>query len=34
MRCLFAAIEYAPNLDLKPEAIRNLKDEFVFRNIT
>lgn len=34
LRCLFAAIEYAPNQELKLEAIRNLKDEFVFRNIT
>ena len=34
LRCLFAAIEYAPNQELKIEAIRNLKDDFVFRNIT
>ena len=34
LRCLYAAIEYAPNQELKIEAVRNLKDEFVFRNIT
>ena len=34
LRCLYAAIEYAPNLELKAEAIRSLKEEFVFRTIT
>jgi hypothetical protein len=34
LRCLFAAIEYAPDQSHKNEAIRYLKDEFAFRSIT
>lgn len=34
LRCLFAAIEYSPNADLRAEAIRNIKGEFFFRSLT
>jgi hypothetical protein len=34
LRCLYAAIEYAPSVELKNEAIRQLSDEFTFRNLS
>ena len=34
LRCLYAAIEYAPSNDLKMNAINNIKDPLMFRSIT
>mmetsp|Transcript_15016 Transcript_15016/g.14598 ORF Transcript_15016/g.14598 Transcript_15016/m.14598 type:complete len:112 (-) Transcript_15016:471-806(-) len=34
LRCLYAAIEYAPDLELRNEAIKILKDDFTFSTIT
>lgn len=34
LRCLYAAIEYAPTIELKMGAINNIKDPLMFRSIT
>ena len=34
LRCLYAAIEYAPTIDLRFNAIQNIKDPLMFRTIT
>ena len=34
LRCLYAAIEYAPDIKLKLDAIRHVKDQNMFRSIT
>jgi len=34
LRCLYASIEYAPTMALQLEAIENIRDPVVFRNIT
>lgn len=34
LRCLYAAIEYAPNAKLRNNAIKNIRDPVVFRSIT
>jgi hypothetical protein len=34
LRCLYAAIEYAPTVDLRLNAIQNIRDPLMFRTIT
>jgi hypothetical protein len=34
LRCLYAAIEFAPNVTLQLEAIQNIRDPSMFRTIT
>ena len=34
LRCLYAAIEYAPTVNLRQNAILNIKDPLMFRAIT
>jgi len=34
LRCLYASVEYAPNMALKIEAINTIRDPVVFRNVT
>lgn len=34
LRCLYAAIEYAPTIDLRFNAIQNIRDPLMFRTIT
>ena len=34
LRCLYAAIEFAPSISLKFHAIENIKDPLMFRTIT
>jgi hypothetical protein len=34
LRCLYASIEFAPTVEGRKKAIRNLRDEFMFRTIT
>ena len=34
LRCLYAAIEYAPEVTLKERAVENIRDPVMFRSIT
>ena len=34
LRCLYGAIEYSPTYSLKQDAIHNIRDPLVFRQIT